>query len=168
MYCAYIPTTIWATVNIWYIAPSHQVINCEECIIVVQVSVYKQMLSFFEECIIIFQTQVTQAQFPKKRSLEYYSPLTESLAVAQIPTTIPMTIYLRLYLLYTYDLTTIPIPRTTYRTTYDVYDYLRLQLQTTIPTTTYYYLLLLATNYYLLLLTTTYHYLLLLTTTYYY
>ena len=45
----YIYIRIWATVNIWYIAPSHQFF--EECIIVFQVLVYKQMLLFFEECI---------------------------------------------------------------------------------------------------------------------
>ena len=37
----------------------------EECIIVFQVLVYKQMFSFLEECIIVFQAP---AQFPPKKS----------------------------------------------------------------------------------------------------
>ena len=40
-----------------------------------------QMLSFFEECIIMFQAP---AQFLKKRCLEYYFPLRSILAVAHI------------------------------------------------------------------------------------
>ena len=59
-----------ATVNIWNIAPSHQFLKSVKNR--VQVLVYKQMLSFFEECIILFQAP---AQFQKKRCLEYYSPL---------------------------------------------------------------------------------------------
>ena len=62
----YIIIYIWATVNIWYIAPSHQFLKSAECIIVFQVVVYKQRLSFFEECIIVFQAP---AQFPKNKDV---------------------------------------------------------------------------------------------------
>ena len=46
----------------------------EECIILFQVLVYKQMLSFFEECITVSFSK-PQLNF-QKRCLEYYSPLT--------------------------------------------------------------------------------------------
>ena len=56
---------IWATVNIWYIAPSHQFLK-SVFIIALQVLVYKQMLSFFEEFIIVFQAS---AQFQENKDV---------------------------------------------------------------------------------------------------
>ena len=59
-----IPPFIWATVNIWHIAPSHQFLK--SVLSFFQVLVYTQMLSFFEECIIVFQAP---AQFPKNKDV---------------------------------------------------------------------------------------------------
>ena len=54
---------IWATVNIWYITPSHEFWRVYYRF---RIFVYKQMLSFFEECIIVFQAP---AQFPKNKDV---------------------------------------------------------------------------------------------------
>ena len=54
----------WATVNIWYIAPSHQFLK--SVLSFLQILVYEQMLSFFEEYIIVFQAP---AQFPKNKDV---------------------------------------------------------------------------------------------------
>ena len=48
-----------------YLAYSSKSSIFEECIVVFQVLVYKQMF-FFEECIVVFQAP---AQFPKKKDV---------------------------------------------------------------------------------------------------
>jgi hypothetical protein len=56
-----------------YLVYSSKSLIFEECIIILQVLVYKQMLSFFEESIIAWNKP--QLNF-KKTCLEYYSPFT--------------------------------------------------------------------------------------------
>jgi len=62
----YVCIYIWATVHIWYIAPSHQFLKSVLSFFMSWYNVYKQMLSFFEECIIVFQAP---DQFPKNKDV---------------------------------------------------------------------------------------------------
>ena len=71
---------VWATVNICYITLSHHFFMSVSLFF--QVWVYQQMLSFFEECIIVFQAP---AQFPKiKKSRILLSIKLNYLAVAHM------------------------------------------------------------------------------------
>ena len=65
MTCARTLNVTWATVNIWYIAPSHQFLKSVLSFFRFWY-IYKHMLSFFEECIIVFQAP---AQFPTNKDV---------------------------------------------------------------------------------------------------
>ena len=55
---------MWTTVNIWYLAPSHQFLK--SVLSFFQVLVYKQMLSFFEEWV---YHRFPSDQFPKNKDV---------------------------------------------------------------------------------------------------